>query len=104
MVGTHLTLDTDDGSVRIRNCLSLCDLTDHTLAGLGECHNRRCGSRPFGVRNNDGVIAFHDRDARVCCTQIYTDDLSHNKFLLMDLSKFNKIYIYRDQFATLTIA
>ena len=77
----HLPLDRDDRAVGVGDCLSLCNLTHHSLARLGECHDGRRCARAFGVRNHDRLRAFVNRHARVCCSQVNTDNLSHNKSL-----------------------
>ena len=79
--GAHLPLDRNDRAVGVGDRLSFCDLTDHSLSGLGECHDRRRGARAFGVRNHDGLTALVNRHTGVGCTQINTDNLSHNHYL-----------------------
>ena len=66
----------------VRDRLTLCDLTDHTLAGLGERHNGRGGAIAFGIRNNNGLAALHNCYAAVGCTKVNTNNLAHNVFLL----------------------
>ena len=80
IVGAHVTLDGRDGAVVVGNSLALCDLTDHTLAGLRECHDGRGGAVAFGVGDNDGLAAFHNCYAAVGSTKVNTNNLTHNKF------------------------
>ena len=65
----------------VGDSLTLCDLTDHTLAGLGKCYDRGGGAIAFGVRNNDGLAAFHNGNAAVSRTKVDTNNLTHNQFL-----------------------
>ena len=80
-ISTHVALDGNDGSVGVGDGLTLCDLTYHTLAGLREADDRGSGSRAFRIRNNAGLAALKYGDARVGCTQINTNDFSHDCFL-----------------------
>ncbi len=82
VVGAHLTLDGRDGAVGVGDGLTLGDLADHALAGLGEGHDGRRGARALGVGDDDGLAALHDGDAAVGGAQIYTDNLAHCFFLL----------------------
>ena len=58
--------------------LTLCDLTDHTLTGLRECNNGRSGAIAFGIRDNDGLAAFHHGDTGIRRAKINTNNFSHN--------------------------
>ena len=80
IIGTHVTLDGSNGAVMVRDSLTLCDLTDHTLAGLRECHNGRGGAVAFRVCDHDGLAAFHNSHAAVGRTKVNTNNLAHNKF------------------------
>ena len=82
VIRTHVTLDGGNGAFRIGNCLPLCNLTNQTFAVLGETNNRWGGSCTFCVRDYDCVTAFHNSNTRVCCTQVNTNNLSHNKIFL----------------------
>ena len=82
VVRTHVTLDGGNGTLRICNCLTLCGLTYQTLTILGEADNRRRSSRTFCVGDYDCITAFHNGNAGVCCTQVNTNNLSHNKIFL----------------------
>ena len=81
VVCAHLSLNRGDRAVRVRNRLTLCDLTDHALACLGECHDGRGGSCAFCVCDNDRLAAFNNRYARVCCTKVNTNCLCHINYL-----------------------
>ena len=79
IVRTHVTLDRRNRALRVCDCLTLCSLTNQTLAGLREAHNRRSRSCALGVGDYDCVAAFHNGNTRVCCTQVNTNNLSHSK-------------------------
>ena len=80
-----MTLDRRDGALGVGNCLTLCRLTNQTLAGLRECNNGRGSSGALAVRDHDGLSALHNRHAAVGCSQINADDLAH-KFILLIIS------------------
>ena len=48
--------------VRVGDRLALGDLADESLAVLGEADDRGGRATAFGVRDDDGIAAFHDRD------------------------------------------
>ena len=75
--GAHLTLDRGDGILGVGDGLTLCDLTDQTLAGLGEADDRRGGAGALGVCDDNGLAAFHDSDAAIGSTKVNTDNLTH---------------------------
>ena len=68
VVGAHFTLDAKHRAIRIDNCLTLCYLSDKTLAVFGECYYRRGSSVTFRVGDYDGFAAFQYCNATVCCT------------------------------------
>ena len=78
VVAAHLTLDGADRAVRVGDRLPLCDLTDHTLAGLGESHYGRSRPCAFGIGDHDRLGALVDRHTGIRSTQINTNDFSHN--------------------------
>ena len=80
VVGAHVTLDRNNGTVSVGYSLALSDLTDHTLAVLGKCNNRRSGARTLSVRDDYGFAALHNRYTRVRRTKVNTNDLTHNKY------------------------
>ena len=80
VVGAHVALDGNNGAVCVGDSLALCDLTDHALAVLGKCYNRRGGTCAFCVRDNDGFAALHNGYARVRRTEVNTNDLTHDKY------------------------
>ena len=80
VVGAHVTLDGNNGTVSVGYSLALSDLTDHTLAVLGKCNNRRSGARTLSVRDDYGFAALHNRYTRVRRTKVNTNDLTHNKY------------------------
>ena len=85
VVGAHLTLDRGDGALGVGDGLALGDLTDHTLAGLGERDHGRGGAIALCVGDNDCLAALHDGHAGIGGTQINTDNLRHNDCLLKDI-------------------
>ena len=74
----HVTLDGRNGPVGVGDGLTLCHLTDHTLAGLGECHHGRGGAVAFGVGDDDGFAAFQHGNTGIGCTKVNTNNLAHN--------------------------
>ena len=78
VVRTHVTLDGNDGAVRIGDRLTLGDLADHALAVLGERDDRRGRARAFRVGDDDGFAALHNGYARVCGTKVNADDFAHD--------------------------
>ena len=81
IIGAHVALDGRDGAVGVRDGLTLCNLTDHTLTGLRECDDGRGGAVAFGIGDDDRLAAFHDCYTAVGCTQIDTNNFTHNQFL-----------------------
>ena len=77
-VGTHFTLDRDNCAIGVGDRLSFCYLTDHSFAGLRECNYRGGGSSAFCVGNNCGFACFIYCYAGVGCTEVDTDNFSHN--------------------------
>ena len=65
---THVALDGRNGAVGVGNGLTLCDLTDHTLAGLGESHHRGGRAGAFGVRDYNGLAAFQNGNTGIRST------------------------------------
>ena len=81
VVGTHVTFDGNNSTVGVCNSLTLCNLTYHTLTGLGKSDNRRCGTGAFSVGDYHRLAAFHNGYTGVGSTQVDTNDLRHNSFL-----------------------
>ena len=84
VIRAHMTLDGSDGAVVVGNGLTLCDLTDHSFAGLGERDDGRGGAVAFGVRDDDGLAAFHNCYTAVGSAKVNADNLTHNNFLLYE--------------------
>ena len=82
IIFTHVTLDGRDGAVSVGHGLTLCHLTDHTLAGLGKCHNRGGSTVAFGVGDDNRLAAFQNGNTGIGSTKVDTDNLRHNVFLL----------------------
>jgi len=61
---------------RVGNGLALGRLPDEPIALVCERHHRRRRPCAFGVFNDPRRGAVHDRDARVCCSQVDADDVA----------------------------
>ena len=68
VVSTHFTFDRADGSVSVCNCLTFCNLTDHSFACFGESNNGWGCTSTFWISDYDWFAAFHNGYAGVCCT------------------------------------
>ena len=82
--GAHLALDGGNGVLRVGDGLTLGDLADQTLAGLGEADHRRRGAGALGVGDDDRLAALHHGDAAVGGAQIDTNNFAH---IIYSLSK-----------------
>ena len=82
----HEALDREDGVLRVRYRLTLGDLADEPLAVLREADDRRRRATAFGVRDDDRVSAFHDRDHGVRRSEIDSNDFVGHCFLFEYLS------------------
>ena len=78
----HVALDGGDGAVGVGDRLTLCDLTDHTLAGLGERDHGRGRAVALRVGDDDRLAAFHHGHAGIGGAKVDTDNLTHFEFLL----------------------
>ena len=83
IIFTHVTLDGRHGAVSVGHGLTLCHLTDHTLAGLGKCNNRGGSTVAFGVGDDNRLAAFQNSNTGIGSTKVDTDNLRHNVFLLI---------------------
>ncbi|MNK62765.1 NAD-specific glutamate dehydrogenase [compost metagenome] len=70
-------LDRVDGVLGVGDGLTLGDLPDQTLAGLGEPDDRRGQTGPLSIRDDGGLTPLHHRDDRVGGAQVDPDDLTH---------------------------
>ncbi len=68
VVGAHLTLDGSNGAVGVLDGLTLCNLTNHTLAVFSKCNHRGGGTAALGVCDDNRLAAFHYGDTAVCST------------------------------------
>ena len=89
VVGAHFTFDGGNGAVRVGNSLAFCHLAYHSFAVFGKCHDGRCGACAFSVCNNGCFSAFENCNAAVCCTEVYTNNFTHDVYLLFILYNFN---------------
>ena len=68
VISSHMSLNRGNSLLSVGNCLTFCRLTNQTLTGLCECHDRRCGSCSFCICNNGGFSTFHNCYTRVRCS------------------------------------
>ena len=72
-----MALDRGDGAVDVGDRLTLGDLADEDLAGLGEGDDGGGGATALGVRDDGGLATLEDGDSRVGGTQVDTDSACH---------------------------
>src|SRR5262249_21181872 len=80
-LAAHEPLDGEDSVLRVGDRLTFCDLADQPFAVFRERDDRRRSAPAFGVRDDDGVTAFHDRDDGVCRSEVDTNDFVGHCFL-----------------------
>ena len=80
-VSAHVALDRRDGAINIRDRLTLGDLANQDLAGLGESNDRGGRTRAFCVCNDCGFSAFKYCDCGVRGAEVNTYCASHKFFL-----------------------
>ena len=56
----------------------------HTLAVLGKSNDGGSGAGALGVGDYNGLAAFQNGNAGIRSTQVNTNNLAHNNFLLLD--------------------
>ena len=66
-----------NGVLRVGDSLVLSGLADNALAVFAEALDRRSGAVAFGVHQNGGLIAFHNRHRGVRGAQVDTQNLAH---------------------------
>ena len=76
----HVALDGSNGAVSIGDSLTLCHLTDHTLAGLCKGYHGRSGAVAFCVGDNNRFAAFQNGNTGISSTKVNTNNLRHNIF------------------------
>ena len=76
---TDQPLECEDRVLRVDNCLSLSRKANEALAVLGERNDGGCCPCAFGVLDDTRGLALHDRDARVRCTQVDTNNRTYEK-------------------------
>ena len=81
-VGADVTLDGADGALDVGHGLTLRDLADEDLAGLGEGHHGRGRPRSLRVGDDGGLATLEDGDDRVGRSQVDTDGTGHGGALL----------------------
>ena len=78
----HVALDGPDGAVDVGDRLSLGDLADENLAGLGEGDHGRGRPGALGVGDDGGFATFEDGDDGVRRAEVDADRSSHGCYLL----------------------
>ena len=74
---TNQSLESEDCVVRVHDSLTLSRQTNQSLAMFRERNDRRCCPCTLGVLNHSRRLALHDGDARICRSQVNTDDGSY---------------------------
>ena len=74
IVRTHVALDGNNGVVVVYNSLTLSNLTDKSVAVLGNTYDRWGSSCALTVGDNYRLAAFHNGNAGIGCTKVYTYD------------------------------
>ena len=85
IVFTHVALDGADCVVGVCDRLTFCCFTDQSFAVFCETNNGRSCSCAVTVYDNNRLAAFHNCYTRVSCTQVNTNNFSHDKFLLKNI-------------------
>ena len=75
---THETLDRIDSTGRVSDGLTFSGVTHFALAAIDECHYRRSGVTAFVVGDHNRILTFKNSHARVGCTQVDTNNFSHD--------------------------
>ena len=70
------TLGREESVLWVDNSLTLRRNTDETLAIFSEGNDRRSCASTLGVFYYTWLLAFHDGNGRVCCSQVNADDLA----------------------------
>jgi hypothetical protein len=89
---TNQPFEGKHGILRVHDSLSLGRQADKTFTMFRERDDGGCCPCAFGVLDNTRSLALHDRDARVGCSQVNTDNRTYR---LMDiLRKSNDTYTH----------
>ncbi len=78
-MSTNQPLESKHSVLRIDDGLSLSRKADETLAVFCERDDGGCRPCAFRVLNDARALALHDRDARVCRTQVDTDNRTYER-------------------------
>ncbi len=89
-VGAHVALDRTDSAVDVGDGLTLGDLADQDLAGLGEGHHRRRRTGPFCVGDDGGFATLEDGDDAVRRAEVDADRSCHGDAPLLVLDVLAK--------------
>jgi hypothetical protein len=73
-LAANQTLESEDGILRVHDCLSLGREANETFAMLGERDDGGSCPCTFRVLDDAGSLTLHDGDARVGRPQVDTDD------------------------------
>ena len=73
-LSTNKTLESEDGILGVHDGLTLGWETNQTFSVLCERDNGRSRSCTLSVFNNPRRLALHDRDTRICRSQINSNN------------------------------
>ena len=65
---THETLDRENSTLRISDCLTFCRITYFTFATVDKCNDRWSSTFTFTVCDYYRFVSFEYRNTRVCCS------------------------------------
>ena len=82
VVFAHVAFDGSDCVVGVCDRLTFCCFTNQSFAIFCKTYYGRSCSCAVAVYDNNGLTAFHYCYTRVRCTQVDTDNFTHDKFLL----------------------
>ena len=75
---THEPLDGEDGVLGVCDSLTFCGVSDLTLSAVSESDDRRSCPLSFVVDDDCRLVTFHNCDAAVGGTKVYSDNFSHD--------------------------
>ena len=92
VIPQEYTVDGEDGILWVGDGLTFGYLSYQYFVFLGKGYHGRCGPSSLGVCDDCRVATFHNCYYRVGCTQIDSDDFSHNANSFQKLTNYPKIY------------
>src|SRR5690606_20892079 len=78
---THKPLDGGYGILRVCDRLPFGRVTYEPVTAFSESHHGWRGIMAFGIRDNDGVVSFHNGDAGIRSSQVNSNYFSHYLFV-----------------------